>query len=163
MKFIDKYYIEKCGMDKYVEHRLTQWARWYRHQDYAHLGYPKESLESRHLTNGGVVHPNRGPKPLPCNPVAEDLERIITMMRQQEEKSSNALCQEYLNSAEQSYKARALGVSLAQFKIQVALGRQWLKGWFHANYSKSVNSSDGFSSSFVQEDFTVELNSKIVK
>lgn len=132
MKPIDKYYIEKWGMDKYVEHRLTQWAKWYRHHD-EHLGYPKESLESRHLTNGGVTHSNLGKPVLPCNPVAEDLERIITFMRQHDEKISKALCQEYLSCMEQSYKARGLGISLAQFKIQVALARQWLKGWFWAN------------------------------
>ncbi len=133
---LDQYFIERYGLNAYVEHRLSLWAEWYSQNDYQHLNYPKESIESRHLKNGGVVDAYHGPRPLPCNPSAEEVESIIGILMQADEKIAKSLCYHYLNQNEQIAKARASGVSLAQFKINVNYARCWLKGWFHAKYDK---------------------------
>ncbi len=141
MKSLDHYFIEKWGINDYVEHRLHHWAKWYSQNNSQNLGYPKESLESRHLNSGGVIHPGRGQKPLPCNPAAEELEAIIGILRQADERIAKALCQDYLYKSEQSLKAKIIGVSLAQYKIDVALARYWLRGWFHAHLMKRIDTS----------------------
>lgn len=139
MKFLDQYYIEKWGINDYVEHRLRHWVKWYSQNDIHHLGYPQECLESRHLTNGGVIHHNRGLKPLPCNPTAEEMENIISILTQADEKVAKALRQDYIYKSEQALKAKILGVSVAQYKIDVGFARYWLRGWFHAQLIKNLD------------------------
>lgn len=123
-------------IDDYIEMRLEEWAKWFSRNDYRHLGYPSESLEFRHLNNGGVIHKNYGSKASFCNVDAEEVEKIIVLMKQVEPKAAAALCQEYLDWRCQSSKAKAIGVSLAQYKVNLALARQWLQGWFCAHFYK---------------------------
>jgi hypothetical protein len=136
MKILDQYFIEKFGVNDYVEHRLHHWAKWYGQNNGSNLGYPSESLESRHLNSGGVIHSNGGIRPLPCNPAAEELEAVISILMQYDEKIAQALCQDYLYKKDQLKKAKGMGISAAQFKIDVAHARYWLRGWFHAQLMK---------------------------
>lgn len=142
MKYLDQYYIEKWGINSYVEHRLEHWAKWYKQNEYSHLGYPKESLEFRHLNSGGVIHTSRRPKPLSCNPAAEEIERIIGILMRVDEKAAKAICQEYLYNKDQIIKAREMGISLSQFKVHVAYARYWLRGWFNAHLANKLSNID---------------------
>lgn len=112
----------------YVRERLQQWADWYiRGNDFG-LGYPKCSIEYRMRTEGRLQK-RRGPKPLPVNEAAEEIEAFIKEMAEHHNRlMAEALRCQYLVTGTYRTRAKRLNVSYSGFKSLVDMGEQWLAG-----------------------------------
>jgi hypothetical protein len=111
----------------YVEERLQQWAEWYSRGNWYGLGYPSCSIEYR-LMKEGVIVKTTGPKPFPSHEEAEEIELLVNEIAKQNEKIALALRCQYFGHRRSRERAKLLGVSYAQFRVYVDLGRQWLAG-----------------------------------
>lgn len=112
---------------EYVDERLQQWAEWYSRDNLFGLGYPSCSIEYRLMTEGVIVK-TTGPKSLPSNEEAEEIELLVNEIAKQNERIALALRCQYFGHRRSRERAKSLGVSYAQFRIYVDLGRQWLAG-----------------------------------
>ncbi len=112
---------------KYVEERLQQWAEWYSRGNLYGIGYPIYTVEYRLMTEGIVVR-STGPKPMPFNEEADEIEILIKEMAQQNQKMALALRCQYFSSGALRVKAKKLHISHSQFKYLLDLAHQWLAG-----------------------------------
>lgn len=112
---------------KYVEERLYQWAEWYSRSNFCGLGYPPYSLEYRIMREGTIVR-STGPRPLPCNDAAEEIESLVVEMAQQNFNMAIALRCHYFNRGSLRSKSKKLNVSYTQYRHYVELAHQWLIG-----------------------------------
>jgi hypothetical protein len=111
----------------YLEERLYQWADWYSRGNFYGLGYPSCSMEYRMMTEGAVVR-NTGPKQLPSNEAAEEMESLVKEMAEHNKTMADALrCQYFLPGSLRS-KAAKLDISHSHFKHYVDMAHQWLAG-----------------------------------
>ena len=129
------------NIDHYLENRLQEWADWFMRGNNHHLGYPKES--SIGLFQKGTVLTKKKsyhPPITPTHESAEEVEKFIAEMSQQNRKAADALRTYYLNRKPTlSLEAKAFGVSEAQFRILLALARHWLAGRFTAQIIKGYS------------------------
>ncbi len=125
----------KPEVNKYLDNRLSQWARWYlREKIDKGLGFPDRAIEYNLKELGTIIQETPGPKPLPTNEQAEEIEAAVCTMSQQTsqtEKFAEAVRKFYLDSKENKHRAaKIIGVSEAQFYIYFNNGLSWLNGWF---------------------------------
>ncbi|WP_342221507.1 hypothetical protein [Candidatus Fukatsuia endosymbiont of Tuberolachnus salignus] len=111
----------------YLEERLYQWAEWYSRGNFSGLGYPSCSIEYRVMTEGNVFR-RPGLKPLPIHAAAEEIERLVNAMAQQNPVMVQVLRCHYFNRGSLRYKAKKLAISHTQFKNYVDMAHQWLLG-----------------------------------
>ncbi len=136
-------------INKYLDNRLKQWALWHTMKEENALGYRKKTNEKKLMDLGTVVQESKYPKPLPSNPSAEEVEKVIVMMKKQgsqTEKYAEAMREYYLKSGENKRKAsRILGVAEGQFYVLFNGALTWLNGWFTGkhgyNYYKLLTNS----------------------
>ena len=115
-----------------IENKLEQWATWYiKSGDYG-LGYPSKAVEAR-IMEHDVYCRTAGPKYLPSNETAEEIEVLITEMFKQTPKIALALREEYFSRGTLPQKAKNIGVSRSQFKVCVDMAKQWLAGRLSRN------------------------------
>ena len=117
---------------QYVEDRLYQWADWYSRGNLGGLGYPPYSLEYRMMREGTITR-TTGPKPLPTNEAAEEIESLVKEMAEHNPKMALALRMHYFDKGSLRRKAKELNVSHSHFKYYVDLAHQWLVGRLTAN------------------------------
>ncbi len=113
-----------------VEKRLEQWAEWYSRGNGYHLGYPSCSLEYRLLTEGVVVR-STAPPQLPSHPAAEEMERLVKELGEQNRAIAIILrCHYFMQGSlrAKSNRLKKLDVSISHthFKRYVDMGHQWL-------------------------------------
>ncbi|HVV69588.1 MAG TPA: antiterminator Q family protein [Gammaproteobacteria bacterium] len=111
----------------YLEERLHQWADWYLSGNSYGLGYPRCSIEYRILLEGCIQH-NPGPKPLPTNEAAEEIEALVKQMAEYNENMAKALRCHYFLTGTLRTKSAKLKISHSHFKHYVDMGHQWLAG-----------------------------------
>lgn len=113
---------------EYIELRLEIWAKWYASIMDSGLGYPKQSLESRALENGGVLVRSFGPKSLPSNESAEEIESLVCQLAKQNSKLATALREFYFGQGTVKQRAKKINTSSTQFRVFVDMAKQWLIG-----------------------------------
>lgn len=116
---------------KDLEERLYQWADWYSRGNFFGLGYPTTSVEYRIMTEGILARTN-GPKSLPSNESAEQIEELVKQMAKQSERMAQALRCHYFMPGSLRNKAAYLQISHSHFKYYVDLAHQWLAGNLNA-------------------------------
>jgi len=112
---------------KYLEKRLNEWAEWSLHDSTA-LGYPRKNILAAFRENGGVIIKSRRTQTVPDNATAEEMERFIVELAQQNKQIAKALKTYYLEPGTGKQKARRLGISYAYFRTRVSMARLWLCG-----------------------------------
>src|SRR5947209_3669897 len=115
-------------MEYYIETRLQEWANWYIRGSDGGLGYPRRSIEGKLIDNGGCIIRNYQSYRMDINPSAEETEKLLAEMSQYNKSLSKAVKYEYMETGTQSFKASKLGVSLAQFKLNLKIAKAWLVG-----------------------------------
>ena len=111
----------------YLEERLYQWADWYLRGNFYGLGYPSCSIEHRILLEG-CIQRNPGPKPLPSNEAAEEIEELVKQMAEYNVNMAQALRHQYFLTGTLRTKAAHLKMSHSHFKHCLDMGHQWLVG-----------------------------------
>lgn len=111
----------------YVERRLEQWADWFSRGNFYGLGYPACSIEYRLMKEGNISKSN-GPKPLQINESAEEIEKLVKEMSEQNSDMALALRCHYFTRGGWRTKSEKVKISHMQFKYFVAMAHQWLAG-----------------------------------
>jgi len=119
------------SFDRYLQNRLEQWADWYLRGNFYGLGYPHCSLEYRLLSEGNIQH-NKGPRPLPSNEAAEEIEDMVKQMAEHNRSMANALRCQYFVTGTLRTRAARLKMSHSHFKHYVDMAHQWLAGCLSA-------------------------------
>lgn len=122
-------------ISKYIENRLQEWADWFIRGNNHGIGYPPESFITM-LEKGVNIKRKKDFKLpiLPTNESAEEMEKFVVEMSRQNQQMANALRKYYFGREPTiSLKAKAFGVSGAQFKILLGMARQWLAGRLSIN------------------------------
>src|SRR4051812_3042610 len=124
---------------KYVEYRLERWADWNRRKNDNGLGYAKESTIYRMMHIGCLSKENNSnysDHPAFTMPAEiEETETLIKQMWEANHKIADALRKFYLgNERTVGQKAKALGVSVSQFRVHVDMAKCWLAGRLSARF-----------------------------
>jgi hypothetical protein len=119
-----------------LDYRLQVWARWYQSLLSGSLGYSNSPLAS--LIETGIAIGSTGPKPLPINEVAEEMDAAIRTLRQHNTDLSRALVIYYTGQGPLRQRGKVLGISHRCFMERVNAARQWLTGWLSAKAGRSV-------------------------
>lgn len=120
---------------KYIENRLQEWADWYIRGNNHGIGFPPESFITM-LEKGITIKKKKSFNLpiLPSNESAEEMEKFVVEMSRQNQQMANALRKYYFGREPTiQLKAKAFGVSGAQFKILLGMARQWLAGRLSIN------------------------------
>lgn len=137
---IEKFSLINPQILRYLNQRLEEWAEWFSRKEQLGLGYPTQSREYKLMTIGNISRENPGPKPLPVNEAAEEMENIIRIMATQSlqaKKNAEALRGFYLQNKRKQSKcemARLRGISEGSIRRQLNGALSWLAGWFTAIY-----------------------------
>lgn len=118
---MDEYFI------KYVESRLLEWAEWHSKENYGGLGFSSVSLEYRLMMEGTIIKTN-GPRALPSNIDAEEIEIYWTEMYKQNEVIAIAIRNYYLMDGTLRTKSQLMNISHNQFRHYVQMAHQWMAG-----------------------------------
>jgi hypothetical protein len=112
---------------EYVEERLDQWAKWFSHGNSYGLSFSPCSIEYRLMTVG-IINKNPGPKPLPYNEEAEEIEMLVNEMSKQNKMMADVLRYNYFTQGAVRSKAKQLDIPRLNFERNVEMARQWLAG-----------------------------------
>ena len=114
----------------YVESRLQEWGEWFRGGLTIGLGYPHESSIMKFQQGISFNQKDKTfAPPLPTNESAEEIERFIVEMAQQNHIMAEVLKRYYIGQEPHiALKAKALKMSISKFKMLLAMARQWLAG-----------------------------------
>jgi hypothetical protein len=112
-----------------VDRRLMIWADWALRSHEWSLGYARQSLEGRLMTEGVILQQAQS-RPL-CHFDAEEIETYLRELMRLERKLVVAIRESYLSIGSNQQKAERLGCSCSQFKIDLACARYWLAGRLH--------------------------------
>lgn len=118
----------------YLEERLYEWAEWYLQGNSYGLGYPTCSIIYRILTEE-CIQRSPGPKPLPTNEAAEEIEDLVKQMAEYNLTMAKALRCQYFLTGTLRTKAARLQMSHSHFKHCIDMGHQWLAGRLSAKNS----------------------------
>lgn len=122
-------------VDEYLDHRLEEWADWFIHGNTFGIGYPHESAITM-IEKGITVKKKKVFKLpiLPTNESAEEMEKFVVEMSYQNRRIADVLRKYYFGREPTTpLKAKAFGVSGAQFHILLSMARQWLAGRLSVN------------------------------
>lgn len=125
----------------YINYRLDLWADWYQRCKDNSLGYPSSNILARVKEMGGHYIKSTGPKPLPSNIEAEEIESLVREMHQQDTKMALALRRYYHTDND------LIGTTIKDFKmshtqllVHVNRARAWLAGRLSAkNKRERIN------------------------
>ena len=115
----------------YVDQRLKTWANWYTHFLTGHLGYAQIPIHQ--LMLGMDIASGRKQSTIPINPIAESVEKALSVLRQQDEQLAKVLIVHYAYFGCYEDRIRYVGLSGARFSERLKQGKCWLVGWFTAN------------------------------
>lgn len=125
-------------MQIYIDKRLDHWAEWVLKGNWGNRGYPSKNVLYEWIKMGCVISKAKGRQPLPCDEEAEEVERCVIEMAKQRPKIALALRTEYLIRGTMKQKSKCIHSSLAQFKVDLQMAKQWLAGWFSARSLKQI-------------------------
>jgi hypothetical protein len=120
--------IKPEDMLAYVERRLAEWAHWYSRGHLFGLGYPPCSIEYRLMREGIVRTSPAGQRHLPVHENAEEIEKLVQKMAQQNSTMALALRSHYFTQRSLRTQAKEMGVSHMQLKSLVDMAKQWVVG-----------------------------------
>lgn len=121
------------SFEKYVEHRLEEWAEWFNRKVNDGIGFPPHSVEYRLMTEA-IIEKTHGPKPLECHTDAEEMESLVKVLSEHNPKTALALRIHYFGRRKSRDRSEELKVSATRFRIYVDMARQWLAGRLSAKY-----------------------------
>ncbi len=138
--FVNKIINMNPGVLRYVDHRLEEWANWYSQDDLPRLGHSPVTIEYKLMTTGQAPKATPGPKPVPVNPAAEEIEAIIRIMAVQDKEGARyaeALRERYLRRKRNTLResAKKMAVTKRAFEHYVKAAYLWLASWFTAQYA----------------------------
>ena len=125
-------------MQIYIDKRLDHWAEWVLKGNWSGQGYPIKSILYDFMNLGCVLPKAKGRLPLPYDEDAEEMERCVMQMAKQKPKIAFSLRIQYLTQGTIQQKSKYTHSSLSKFKMDVQMAKQWLTGWFSANFAKSI-------------------------
>lgn len=128
-------------IDEYLEKRLQEWAEWFLQKTIGTGSLPKETIEYILMTYGFFTR-NPGPKSVPINESAEEIEALIREMAKNKkyQKDAEVIRVNYLIQSDNIIKkSRIIGMSPSQFKMRLWMAKRWLAGWLSASRKKSKN------------------------
>lgn len=110
-----------------LEQRLEDWADWYVKSYTGGLGYHSKSIQAQIMESGIFV---RNPKidGLQVNSNAEQIEKFLKAMEGQNPLMANVLKTHYFDPGSMRDKAQQLSISHTQFRVYVAMAKQWIAG-----------------------------------
>lgn len=117
---------------EYVKTRLLEWAEWHCKGNFVGLGFSSFSIEYRLMVEG-IINKRQGPRPLPSNEDAEEIEIYWVEMYKQNEPIAVALHHHYLIEGTLQSRSKLMGISHSQFRHYVQMGFQWMAGRLSAN------------------------------
>jgi len=128
---------------QYVEFRLNNWARWASYNNPLNtLDYADQSIIHQLSKNGGYVAKAQGAYVEPENPKAEELDNIISEMGFYQKNLAGVIRVQYTETGSQKEKSQKVGISPAQYKINLKMAKSWISGKlidkFLAKYSKQA-------------------------
>ncbi len=108
--------------ESYIEQRLKEWAHWHIKSNDKKIKLPAEAkLRGRgHATQQYGYHT--------FNPDVKKMESLIAELRKHNKNLALTLSSHYLRTETTSEKAKYFKVSASQFRISVAMAKQWLLG-----------------------------------
>ncbi len=127
----------KKDVNKYVDDRLELWADWYIRIENNGLGYPNKTMEQRLKEHGGLFVKSIGPKIPPSNHAAEEVEEYVSELFKQNSLLATVLRKNYFEQNTAARKAKQLGISTTQFRVQLAMAKQWMAGRLSSKKNKS--------------------------
>lgn len=117
------------NINDYVNYRLDIWADWYHRCRDNGLGYPSTNILARVKEMGGYYIKATGPKPLPSNLEAEEIEELVREMHQQDPKMALALRRHYQADSDiLGHSLKDFKMSYTQLMVHVNRARAWLAG-----------------------------------
>lgn len=120
---------------EYVEYRLYAWGRWARTHEEGADGYPRRTVEARLVDEGGVLISGTGPRPLPVDSGAEQIERLVTRLQDVHPKWPEMLRKYYCADLCAADTAREIGVSTAVVKDRwLPMARHRIAGALEGGY-----------------------------
>ncbi len=111
----------------YIKERCYQWADWYIRGNYYGLGFPSCSLEYR-LLKEGFMRRMRSLPILQTNEGAEEIEKLVAKMSEQNYQMALVLRCHYFASGSLRRQAKYLQISHTKFKYLLDMAHQWLAG-----------------------------------
>ncbi len=117
----------KTLVSEYVQRRLQEWAEWFSRGNFYGLGYPSCSIEYRLMREGSITK-HSGSRPLPCNTEAEEIEKLVKELSEQNNNLAIALRCFYFTNGSLRVKAKNVAISHVYLKYYVDMAHQWLMG-----------------------------------
>jgi len=126
MKDQTTYEDAKAAILHYIENRLQMWAAWFTRKERLVKGYSPVTIEYRLMTEGHIPNEYYGLRPLPTNELAEEIERLVKDLYEQNQKLAEVLRAYYLRRGTLRDKARRIGTSQTRFEVYLNSARWWL-------------------------------------
>lgn len=126
---------QNTALLQYVKQRLQQWAAWYDFGNSHQIGYATCSREYRLMTVGLIVK-QTGPKPLPCNKEAEEIEALIQELAKHTPDIAVALRCHYFSTPAFRRKSQTIQFAPSKMEQYIAMGHQWLSWQLGATRKK---------------------------
>jgi len=123
-KTLESIYPEACM-------KLRSWGQWSR--DSNNMGYPHLSIEQAAIEGAGIDTRGSGMKTIPDNPDAEEMEKLLIVLRDRHLKQYLSI-KFYFQSSTMTYQrmTKILGIG-GKEKVRETLGRAvaWIDGGLH--------------------------------
>lgn len=127
------------NVNEYIDCRLDEWANWYLQYGDFGLGYPRRSIEGRLMDEGGVLIKSTASRDLLCNAEAEEIEKMVLELNQQNSRLAKVLRENYFGFGTCKSKAERLAMSYSSFKTHLDMAKQWLAGRLSTSYQQSFS------------------------
>lgn len=127
-KFIKFLEAELAEKDRYLDHRLKAWGRWYiKLLEHGH-GYPSKSIEGRMKDDGGVLSRSTAHPEPPTNPDAEEIDKLLNELWVTHQDCAMAVRIHYTSTKFIEIEAKSWDMSRRRFYNNLKLGKMWLLG-----------------------------------
>ncbi len=119
--------------DAYVEHRLSEWGEWHSRGDYVDIGFRRRNLLARLKEEGGQLIRCTGSNPLPTHTRAEEMEKLIMELHQDQPIPAHVLIITYLYpDAPRLTAEKKFGYRKSNYNKQLGIAFAWIKGYLIA-------------------------------
>ena len=126
--------ITQTPLSKKVDEMLDEWAIWSRTGVNPGIGFPRMSSIAWLIENGGIVARTTGPKYLPENKEAEEMNTWISQLNQEKPIEAQALIAYYLSGMIKETLAKKLKITPRMLNMRIRIAKIWLEGRFSSKY-----------------------------
>jgi len=119
-------------LDDYLTQRMEDWAEWYWKAQHDGLGHYQKNILAKLSDEGGVIHRNVNHRSPFENTSAEEVQRLLQSISQQDTQRGKALEIRYLYPKEHEAKAEQEGYTRSNYYSHLRLAHEWMKGYLSA-------------------------------